>query len=42
MEKINSGDSDELDVDIDWPKIEGVKEGLHHYDIEKINSGRIK
>ena len=29
--KINSGDSDELDVDRDWCKIDGVKEGLHQY-----------
>ena len=27
--KINSGDSDKLDVDKDWCKIDGVKEGLH-------------
>lgn len=36
--KINSGDSDELDVDRDWCKIDGVKEGIHqYYDIEKNN-----
>lgn len=29
--KINSGDSEELDVDRDWCKIDGVKEGLHQY-----------
>lgn len=46
--KINSGDSDELDVDRDWCKIDGVKEGLHqYYEIEKItdwyslNTGRV-
>lgn len=46
--KINSGDSDELDVDRDWYKIDGVKEGLHqYYDIEKttdwysLNTGRV-
>ena len=34
--KINSGDSDELDVDRDWCKINGVKEGIHqYYEIEK-------
>ena len=47
--KINSGDSDELDVDKDWCKIDGVKEGLHqYYKIEKttdwysLNTGRKK
>lgn len=46
--KINSGDSDELDVDRDWGKIDGVKEGLHqYYEIEKttdwysLNTGRV-
>jgi len=46
--KINSGDSDELDVDRDWCKINGVKEGLHqYYEIEKttdwysLNTGRV-
>lgn len=46
--KINSGDSDELDVDRDWNKIDGVKEGLHqYYEIEKttdwysLNTGRV-
>ena len=46
--KINSGDSDELDVDRDWCKIDGVKEGLYqYYDIEKttdwysLNTGRV-
>lgn len=45
--KINSGDSDELDVDKDWCTIEGVKEGLsQYYEIEKttdwysLNTGR--
>lgn len=45
--KINSGDTDELDVDRDWCKIDGVKEGIHqYYEIEKttdwysLNSGR--
>lgn len=46
--KINSGDSDLLDVDRDWCKIDGVKEGLHqYYEIEKttdfysLNTGRV-
>lgn len=46
--KINSGDSNELDVDKDWCKIDGVKEGLNqYYDIEKttdwysLNTGRV-
>ncbi len=34
--KINSGNSDELDVDRDWCKINGVKEGVNqYYEIEK-------
>ncbi|MBP3708064.1 MAG: dihydrofolate reductase family protein [Clostridia bacterium] len=46
--KINSGNSDELDVDKDWCKIPGVKEGLHQYyeieqttDLFSINTGRV-
>lgn len=46
--KINSGDSDNLDVDKDWSKINGVKEGLYqYYEIEKttdfysLNTGRV-
>jgi 2,5-diamino-6-(ribosylamino)-4(3H)-pyrimidinone 5'-phosphate reductase len=46
--KISTGDSDLLDVDKDFPKIEGLKEGLNqYYDIEKttdlfsMNSGRV-
>lgn len=46
--KINSGDSDELDVDRDWCKIAGVKEGLHQYyeieqttDLYSINTGKV-
>lgn len=46
--KINSGDSDELDVDRDWCEIDGVKEGLHqYYEIEKttdwysLNTGKV-
>lgn len=34
--KISTGSSDELDVDRDFPKIDGVKEGLYqYYEIEK-------
>ncbi len=34
--KISTGDLDERDVDIDFPKIDGVKEGLHqYYEIEQ-------
>jgi len=47
--KISTGATDELDVDKDFPKIEGVKEGLHqYYEIEKttdlwsLNSGRVQ
>lgn len=46
--KINSGASDELDVDRDWCKIDGVKEGLHqYYEIEgttdkySLNTGKV-
>jgi len=46
--KISTGDSDELDVDRDFPLIDGVKEGLgQYYEIEKttdyfsLNSGRV-
>jgi 2,5-diamino-6-(ribosylamino)-4(3H)-pyrimidinone 5'-phosphate reductase len=46
--KISSGDTDELDVDRDWNRIEGVKEGLHQYyelerqtDLFSLNSGRV-
>ena len=46
--KINSGNSDALDVDRDWKTIDGVKEGLkQYYDIESetdlysLNSGRV-
>ena len=34
--KISPGASDDLDVDKDFPKIEGLKEGLHqYYEIEQ-------
>ncbi len=46
--KISTGDVDELDVDKDFKRIVGVKEGLHqYYDLEKsndrvfFNSGRV-
>lgn len=46
--KISSGDSDKLDADKDWCKIDGVKEGLHqYYEIEattdwySLNTGRV-
>ncbi|PIP86024.1 deaminase [Candidatus Collierbacteria bacterium CG22_combo_CG10-13_8_21_14_all_43_12] len=46
--KISTGDSDYLDVDLDFKRIHGVKEGLsQYYDIEKntdpfsLNSGKV-
>jgi 2,5-diamino-6-(ribosylamino)-4(3H)-pyrimidinone 5'-phosphate reductase len=46
--KISTGDAEEMDVDKDFPKIDGVKEGLsQYYEIEKttdffsLNSGRV-
>ena len=34
--KISTGATDELDVDKDFPKIDGIKEGLHqYYEIER-------
>ncbi len=46
--KINSGNSDSLDVDRDWKLINGVKEGLHQYyeieqttDLFSLNTGRV-
>lgn len=46
--KINSGNTDELDVDRDWCTIDGVKEGINqYYEIEKttdwysLNTGRV-
>lgn len=46
--KISTGDTDELDVDKDFKRIHGVKEGLpQYYDIEKttdlfsLNSGKV-
>lgn len=47
--KISTGASDELDVDRDFPLIEGLKEGLYqYYDIEQttdlwsLNTGRVQ
>ena len=47
--KISTGASDALDVDQDFPKIPGVKEGLHQYyeieqttDLWSLNSGRVQ
>jgi len=46
--KISTGNTDDLDVDKDFPKIKGIKEGLQqYYDIEQttdlysLNSGRV-
>jgi len=46
--KISTGDNDELDVDLDYKRIVGVKEGLsQYYEIEKqtdpfsLNTGRV-
>lgn len=45
--KISSGWSDELDVDSDWSRIQGVREGIYQYyaleqetDLFSLNSGR--
>lgn len=47
--KISTGASDNLDVDKDFPKITGVKEGLYQYyeieqttDLWSLNSGRVQ
>ena len=33
--KISTGDNDNMDVDVDFPNIDGVREGLQqYYDIE--------
>ena len=47
--KISTGASDHLDVDKDFPKITGVKEGLYQYyeieqttDLWSVNSGRVQ
>lgn len=47
--KISTGSTDEMDVDQDFPKIDGVKEGLHQYyeierttDLWSFNTGRVQ
>ena len=47
--KISTGSNDNLDVDEDYPKIEGLKEGLHQYyeieqttDLWSINTGCVQ
>ena len=47
--KISTGSTDEMDVDKDFPKIDGVKEGLHQYyeieqttDLWAFNTGRVQ
>ena len=47
--KISTGASDERDVDKDYPKINGVREGLHQYyeieqttDLWSFNTGRVQ
>lgn len=47
--KISTGASDALDVDRDFPKLDGVREGLHQYyeieqttDLWSLNSGRVQ
>ena len=47
--KISTGASDALDVDKDFPKLPGVREGLHQYyeieqttDLWSLNSGRVQ
>lgn len=47
--KISTGAADELDVDRDFPRIPGVREGLHQYyeieqttDLWSLNSGRVQ
>lgn len=47
--KISTGAVDEMDVDRDFPKVKGVKEGLHQYyeieqttDLWSFNTGRVQ
>jgi len=47
--KISTGATDEMDVDSDFPRIEGIKEGLHQYyeieqatDLWSFNTGRVQ
>lgn len=47
--KISTGSTDDMDVDKDFPKIDGLKEGLHQYyeieqttDLWSFNTGRVQ
>ena len=47
--KISTGSTDNMDVDKDFPKIDGLKEGLHQYyeleqetDLWSFNTGRVQ
>ncbi len=47
--KISTGSNDSMDVDADYPKIDGLKEGLHQYyeleqetDLWSFNTGRVQ
>ena len=47
--KISTGATDDLDIDKDFPEINGVREGLHQYyeierttDLWSLNSGRVQ
>ena len=47
--KISTGDTDEMDIDADFPLVPGVREGLHQYyeieqttDLWSLNSGRVQ
>ena len=47
--KISTGATDEMDVDRDFPKIAGIREGLHQYyeieqttDLWSLNTGRVQ
>lgn len=47
--KISTGSTDNMDVDKDFPNVEGVREGLHQYyeieqttDLWSLNSGRVQ
>ena len=47
--KISTGSTDDFDVDLDFPLLEGVREGLHQYyeieqttDLWSFNTGRVQ
>ncbi|WP_026527980.1 hypothetical protein [Butyrivibrio sp. VCD2006] len=47
--KISTGSTDNMDVDRDFPEMEGLKEGLHQYyeieqttDLWSFNTGRVQ